>query len=143
MKNLRRIPATILLLISGTTLTSAQAVGGEGHKLSEITIGGIVLEPASAIDGRLSLLVPKQFSVMDNETITQMTACRKVNWRLSTNKWRARFETSTIDTEIRNILVGTSLQGRLLIVSFNVTKDLEEAWLPPADAIIQSLHIVD
>ena len=51
--------------------------------------------------------------------------------------------TPAIDTEIRNILVGTSLQGRLLIVSFNVTKELEEAWLPPADAIIQSLHVVE
>jgi hypothetical protein len=51
--------------------------------------------------------------------------------------------TPAIDTEIRNIMVGTSVEGRLLLVSFNVTKEQESQWLEPAKAIVQSLRVKD
>ena len=51
--------------------------------------------------------------------------------------------TPAIDTKVRNILAGTSVDGHLLLVSFNVTEELEEEWLAPGKAIIQSLHIRD
>ena len=37
--------------------------------------------------------------------------------------------TPAIDTEVRNILMGTSCDGRLLLVSVNMTKGLEDEWL--------------
>ena len=59
-------------------------------------------------------------------------------------EWFAlNLRTPAIDTEIRNIMVGTSVEGRLLMVSFNVTKELEHQWLEPAEAIIQSLRVRD
>jgi hypothetical protein len=51
--------------------------------------------------------------------------------------------TPAIDTEIRNMIVGTSLDGRILLVTVNVTRELEKEWLNPAVAIVQSLRIHD
>ena len=45
------------------------------------------------------------------------------------------------DTDVRNIIAGTSLDGRLLIVSFNVTKEREADWLPTGNKIIDSIQI--
>jgi hypothetical protein len=41
----------------------------------------------------------------------------------------------------RNTIVGTSLEGRLLIVSFNTTVPLEKEWLPVGTQIIQSIEV--
>lgn len=49
--------------------------------------------------------------------------------------------TPGVDTEIRNIMLGTSLEGRFLIISFNATKNLESAWVPVGNKIIQSVKI--
>lgn len=38
-------------------------------------------------------------------------------------------------------MMGTSVNGTLLLVSFNVTKELEETWLPVGEAVVQSLHV--
>ena len=35
-----------------------------------------------------------------------------------------------IPTEIRNLMVGTSLQGHLLLIRFNLTPQREARWLP-------------
>ena len=51
--------------------------------------------------------------------------------------------TPAIDTEVRNLMAGTSLDGRLLFVTFNVTRELEEAWLPTGEAIIRSIRNFD
>jgi hypothetical protein len=51
--------------------------------------------------------------------------------------------TPAIDTEIRNLMVGTSLDGRLLFITFNVTRELEAAWLAIGEAIIRSIRIAD
>lgn len=51
--------------------------------------------------------------------------------------------TPAIDTQVRNIMVGTPVEGRLLLVSFNTTKELEDEWIKPAEAIIQSLRVRD
>jgi hypothetical protein len=43
--------------------------------------------------------------------------------------------------EIRNILAATSLDDRLLVISFNCTQPLEAAWLETGNKIIQSITI--
>ena len=65
---------------------------------------------------------------------------RDINGR---NWLTLNLRTPATDTEIRNIIVGTSVEGRLLLVSFNVTKELEDQWLEPAETIIQSLRVQD
>jgi hypothetical protein len=49
--------------------------------------------------------------------------------------------TPAIDTEVRNIIAGTSLDDRLLIVSFNATKTLEKDWMPIGNRIIESIRV--
>lgn len=49
--------------------------------------------------------------------------------------------TPAIDTEVRNIIVGTSLDNRLLIVSFNCTKEEEIMWVPTGQRIINSIVV--
>lgn len=45
------------------------------------------------------------------------------------------------DTNIRNIMVATSLDNRMLAVSFNVTEDLAADWLNAGRAVIKSLVV--
>ena len=49
--------------------------------------------------------------------------------------------TPAIDTEVRNLIVGTSLDNRLLLITFNVTKALEADWMPIGNKIIESIAI--
>ncbi len=49
--------------------------------------------------------------------------------------------TPAIDTEIRNMIVGTSFEGRLLLLTFNAVRALEETWVPVGTEIIQSIKI--
>jgi len=49
--------------------------------------------------------------------------------------------TPALDTEVRNLMTGTSLHGRLLLISFNVTKEREAHWLPTAQKILTSIQI--
>jgi hypothetical protein len=50
--------------------------------------------------------------------------------------------TPAVDTEVRNIMAGTSLEDRFLIITFNATKALETTWIPIGNQIIQSVKIV-
>jgi hypothetical protein len=43
--------------------------------------------------------------------------------------------------EVHNIMAATSLDDRLMIVSFNVTRKLEADWLATGNRIIESIHI--
>ena len=38
-------------------------------------------------------------------------------------------------------MVGTSLRGRLLLISFNVTQQREARWLPTAQKILASIRV--
>jgi hypothetical protein len=49
--------------------------------------------------------------------------------------------TPAIDTEVRNLMLGTSLNDRLLIVAFNATRELEGTWLATGNRIIQSVRV--
>ena len=49
--------------------------------------------------------------------------------------------TPAIDTEVRNIMLGTSLDDRLLLISFNVTKALEKEWMPTGYKIVESIVV--
>jgi hypothetical protein len=49
--------------------------------------------------------------------------------------------TPAVDTEVRNIIVGTSLDDRLLMITFNVTKALEQEWLAAGNQIIESIKV--
>ena len=49
--------------------------------------------------------------------------------------------TPAVDTEIRNIIVGTSVQDRLLLVSFNVTEELEAEWGGVGERMIASVEV--
>ncbi len=51
------------------------------------------------------------------------------------------FRSPAIDTEIRNLMVGTSFEGRLLLVTFNTVSKLESTWAPIGNRIINSIRI--
>ncbi len=168
----------------------------ETNIIAEVTIGNIVLKPMVMVNGKLSLLVPKDFSLMGEEMLrTKYPSDRRptvvytdesggvniainhtnnlvtqrdipavhrqvdsmfrnlypsAKWfkselvTINKRKWfMLNLRTPAIDTEIRNIIVGTSLEGRMLMVSFNSTKKRESVWLEPANRIIESLKITD
>ncbi len=174
--------------------TAGHADGRIG--LVEATVGGILLQPRTVINEKLTLLIPQGFSIMDEEmlrlkypserrpTLVYTNESGSINIAINHTKDRIQqsdiaafhrqmdgmfrnlyssatwFEsgvidingrewltlnlrTLAIDTEIRNIMVGTSVEGRLLLVSFNVTREQEDQWLEPAKAIVQSLRVND
>ncbi|MDN3617436.1 hypothetical protein [Vibrio gallaecicus] len=49
--------------------------------------------------------------------------------------------TPAIDTEIHNIMYGTSVDGRFLLTAFNTTVEQSEQWLPIGKKIMASLSI--
>ena len=53
------------------------------------------------------------------------------------------FMTPAVDTSIRNIMLGTSLEGRMLLVSFNCTRELDDQWAPLGWRIIDSITLAD
>ena len=49
--------------------------------------------------------------------------------------------TPALDTQIHNIIYGTSVDGRFLLVSFNTTVELSAQWLPLGKQMMVSLSI--
>ncbi len=49
--------------------------------------------------------------------------------------------TKAVDTDIRNIMCGTSLDGRMLMVTFNCTKELEGTWLEAGKKAIEGIKV--
>jgi hypothetical protein len=49
--------------------------------------------------------------------------------------------TPAVDTQVRNIMAGTSLDDRLFIASVNMTMALEAEWLSVANQIVESITI--
>ena len=160
----------------------------------EKTVDGIQLTSKSLLDGKLTLLVPKGFQIMDEEmlrikypnrnrptlvytnepgsinvainhtanriTMDQLAEAHQqmerafrqnfpsAKWyqsgliEIQGRKWMTlNVQTPALDTKIRNIVAGTSLDDRFLLVTFNVTEELEEKWLKAAEAVIQSIRI--
>jgi hypothetical protein len=200
-----RILALILLIgLAGcrdqpsATSEDHNAVNGtiETKASEERSVGDVILSPMTVAEGRLSLLIPKDFSLMDEDMLQVKYPSERRPTHVYTNKrgsvniavnhtsnrmqptdlpiahkqfesmfrnlypsatwftcemvtindreWFALdLRTPAIDTEIRNIMAGTSVEGRLLMVSVNITKELEDTWLEPAAAIIASLHVED
>ncbi len=52
------------------------------------------------------------------------------------------FHSPAVDTTVRNLMVGTSLDNRLLIVACNVTQELEKDWTRTHHQIVNSIRIV-
>ena len=70
------------------------------------------------------------------------------NWRFSGfqtysgTEWvQLEFLSEAADTRIENMMAATSVDGRMLVVSFNVTEELAGEWLPVGREIIQSLQV--
>ena len=51
--------------------------------------------------------------------------------------------TPAIDAKVRNIMVATSLEGRMLAVTFNCTQELEARWAETARRIVESIQILE
>lgn len=49
--------------------------------------------------------------------------------------------TPAMDTEIHNIMYGTSVDGRLLFIAFNTTIEQSKEWLPIGKKVMESLTI--
>lgn len=49
--------------------------------------------------------------------------------------------TPALDSEIRNIMLGSSLDDRMFLISINMTEELEEEWLPDARRMMESIKI--
>lgn len=52
------------------------------------------------------------------------------------------FQSPASDVDVRNIIVGTSLDNRLLVVAFNTSVPLEKEWAPVGSQIIQSIKVM-
>jgi hypothetical protein len=70
------------------------------------------------------------------------------NWRFSGfqtysgKEWvQMEFLSDAADTKIENMMCATSVDGRMLVVSFNVTQELAAEWLPVGRKIVQSLKV--
>lgn len=50
--------------------------------------------------------------------------------------------TPALDTQIRNIVLGTSFRGILLLFSFNVTRELEKSWLEIGRTMLSSVRVM-
>ena len=53
------------------------------------------------------------------------------------------FWAPALDTDIRNIMLGTSVDGRFLLVSFNVTRELEKEWGARGERIMSSVRVIE
>lgn len=53
------------------------------------------------------------------------------------------FISQAFDTRIRNMILGTTLDNRLLLITFNVTSELEEQWAETGKRIVASISISD
>jgi hypothetical protein len=51
--------------------------------------------------------------------------------------------TPAADTQIRNIMLGTSFRGRLLMLTFNVTRELEKDWLDTGRKMLSSIKLAE
>ena len=164
--------------------------------LNATKIGNIDLVPTKVLDGKVELLIPLGFKLMDEEMLqfkypdsrrpsvvytdssgAVNVAINHTNDRMSYSglsqfitsmekmfkqryptaqfyekqtttiygrQWaKIDVQTPAIDTDIRNIMLATSLDGRLLLVSINVVKELEDEWLEPANAIASSIQVHD
>lgn len=49
--------------------------------------------------------------------------------------------TPAADTQVRNVILGTPFRGRLLVVTFNVSRELVPAWLEAGQKMLASLKI--
>lgn len=49
--------------------------------------------------------------------------------------------TPAVDTQIHNIMYGTSVDNRLLLIAFNTTVEQSEQWLPIGKKIMESIRI--
>ena len=181
------------------TVTSVETTSGQNEAESALTdteVDGVQLEPKSVADGKLSLLVPSEFTEMDESmmqakypaerrpTLVYTDETGSVNvavnhtrdrmpldelesyhkemdkmfrnlypsaeWfdsgikEINGRKWiLLDVRTPAVDTDIRNTIVGTSLDGRLLLVTFNVIAELEDEWIDVAEAIVDSLSVSD
>ncbi len=51
-------------------------------------------------------------------------------------------KTPAVDSQIHNIIYGTSVDGRFLIIAFNTTVEKSEKWLPVGKKIMSSLAVI-
>lgn len=49
--------------------------------------------------------------------------------------------TPAMDTKIHNIMYGTSVDGRFLLVAFNTTVEQSEEWLPIGKKVMESIEV--
>ncbi len=54
-----------------------------------------------------------------------------------------RMTTPAIDTEIRSLIAGAAVDGRLVLFGFNVTRELEPQWLDKGAIILMTILIFD
>ena len=178
----------------GNAVVKTEGRSTEEPQPKETPIAGIALKPKTVLNGKLSLLVPEDFSEMDDEmlrfkypserrpTLAFTNKSASINVAINHTKDRMpqseisvfhkqmdgmfrnlypsatwfesgvvdingrqwltlNVRTPAVDTEIRNIMAGTSVDGRLLLVSVNFTREQEDQWLGPATEIIQSLRV--
>jgi hypothetical protein len=179
-----RITHSACLLAVLITVATSAAIRGQEPSL----------QPRSVLGGRLSLLMPAEFTPMAEEvmrrkypssyrpgnvytnaattinvafdhTSHQVTGAqlgaayesmrtamknmypsavwfrselRKINGR---EFFLMEMRTPALDTEVRNIIVGTSVDDRLLMVTFNCMKSLEQQWVPVGNKIIESIAV--
>lgn len=183
-------------MVAGCNRTDSNTSGIPGSTMPPVgkTVGAVSLVPRTILDGKLSLLVPDEFSLMTPDVLklkypgsrrptiaftneggsvnvainhTQDTLApnqiatlhqemdatiRKqipqAKWSFSGlqdyqgRKWmQLEFESPAVDTNIQNIMVASSVDGRMLLVSFNSTQELAGKWLEPGREIIKSLTI--
>ena len=99
------------------------------HTTSEVTVGELPMVKR-AMDQQFSRLDP---APMDYDSTVAMIG--------ETTAVRFNFRSKATDTEIHNLMAAVLVNGRLLLASVNLTVEHEDAWMPVAQRIIESIRV--
>lgn len=102
-----------------------------------------------AINHSQDRVTPSQLTQLHQQLDSSIRqAVPNANWMFSGfqhyggRKWvQLEFVSPAIDTKIHNLMVASSLEQRMLAVSFNVTDELSGEWLGVGREIISSMRI--
>jgi hypothetical protein len=155
-------------------------------------VGAIALKPTKLLNGDFEVLLPADFTLMDEEmlrvkypnenrpTLVYTNPAGSVNiavnhtanraspaqirqlhaqldtsirqaqpqaqwmfsgvWNHAGREWaQLEFNTQAVDTKIHNMMLATSADNRVLMLTFNTTDELSAEWLPVGREIINSV----
>ena len=104
-----------------------------------------------AINHTQDKISPKQLTQLHQQLDTSIRQAHpKANWMFSGfqhyhgRKWaQLEFQSDAVDAKIHNMMLATSAQGRMLLVTFNCTDEHASDWLDVGREIVKSAIFTD